>query len=93
MVIVGSGALQRADAEALHSAVTTIANSVSKPDNKDWRTLNVLQRVGHDCLLFPMAVYCVVSQNWAAICVIYNVDRCAWKVNILGYHMSEIIPD
>ena len=46
MVIVGSGALQRPDADALHSAVTSIANSVSKPDNKDWRTLNVLQRVG-----------------------------------------------
>ena len=48
MVIVGSGALQRPDADALHSAVISIANSVSKPDSKDWRTLNVLQRVGHD---------------------------------------------
>ena len=62
MVIVGSGALQRADAEALHSAVTTIANSVSKPDNKDWRTLNVLQRVGRDYLLLLIPVYLVLYQ-------------------------------
>ena len=59
MVIVGSGALQRPDADALHSAVTSIANSVSKPDNKDWRTLNVLQRVGRDCLLLMIPVYFV----------------------------------
>ena len=60
MVIVGSGALQRPDADALHSTVTSIANSVSKPGNKDWRTLNVLQRVGCDCLLFLIPVYLVV---------------------------------
>ena len=45
MVIVGSVALQRSDADAIHTAVTTIANSLSKPENKEWRTLNVLQRV------------------------------------------------
>ena len=46
MVIVGSGALQRPDADAIHTAVTSIANSLNKPDNKEWRILNVLQRVG-----------------------------------------------
>ena len=47
-MIVGSGALQRPDADAVHSAVTSIANSVSKPEDKEWRTLNVLQRVSPD---------------------------------------------
>jgi hypothetical protein len=54
MVIVGSGALQRPDADALHSTVTTIANSVSKPDSKDWRTLNVLQRVGQNSICYEI---------------------------------------
>ena len=45
MVIVGSGVLQRPDADAIHTTVTSIANSLGKPTNKEWRTLNVLQRV------------------------------------------------
>ena len=55
MVIVGSTALQRSDADAIHAAVSGIANSLSKSDEADWKTLNVLQRVRsshmklHDC--------------------------------------------
>ena len=45
MVIVGSVALQRPDADAIHTAVSSIANSLSRPEDKEWRTLNVLQRV------------------------------------------------
>ena len=63
MVIVGSGALQRSDADAVHTAVTSIANSLSKPENKEWRTLNVLQRVRLSLVLLPtymyMYMYCV----------------------------------
>ena len=49
MVIVGSDMLQRPDADAVYSAVVSIASSGARPDNKDWKTLNVLHRVSPCC--------------------------------------------
>lgn len=45
MVIVGSTVLQRLDADAIHSAATTIATSVATPSSPQWNPLNVLHRV------------------------------------------------
>ena len=45
MVIVGSDVLQRTDADAIYSAVVSIASSGAKLADKDWKTLNVLHRV------------------------------------------------
>ena len=45
VVIVGSDVLQRPDSAAVYSAVVSIASSGAKPENKDWRTLNVLHGV------------------------------------------------
>ena len=45
MVIVGSEILQRGDADTIHAAVTSIANSVAKSEAAGWKTLNVLHRV------------------------------------------------
>ena len=45
MVIVGSDVLQRPDADAIYSAVVSIASSGAKSADKDWKTLNVLHRV------------------------------------------------
>ena len=45
MVIVGSEILQRGDADTIHAAVTSIANSVAKSEAAEWKTLNVLHRV------------------------------------------------
>ncbi|CAI8023176.1 NADH-ubiquinone oxidoreductase 75 kDa subunit, mitochondrial [Geodia barretti] len=44
MVIVGSDVLQRTDADAIYSAVVSIASSGAKLADKDWKTLNVLHR-------------------------------------------------
>ena len=45
MVIVGSGILQRPDADAIHGAACSIANNVARPQGQGWRTLNILHRV------------------------------------------------
>lgn len=45
MVIVGSGVLQRPDADAIHAAACGIANNVARPQEQGWRTLNILHRV------------------------------------------------
>lgn len=47
MIIVGSTALQRADGQAIHNNVTTLAQNtrVSSGCGEDWRVLNVLHRV------------------------------------------------
>ena len=45
MVVVGSEALQRSDAAAIHRAVTAVASGVARPAEPEWRVLNVLHRV------------------------------------------------
>ena len=47
MIVVGSGALQRADGAAIHAAVSSLAQAVraSSQAPQDWKVLNVLQRV------------------------------------------------
>lgn len=51
MVIVGSDMLQRPDSDAVYSAVVSIASSGAKPDNEEWKTLNILHRVRHVLLM------------------------------------------
>ena len=63
MVIVGSDVLQRPDADAIYSAVVSIASSGVKSD-KDWKTLNVLHRVSVILLVF----FCYIPAN--ALCPI-----------------------
>lgn len=47
MVVVGSSSLQRGDAAALHSAVSSLANRLRATSGADgdWRVLNILHRV------------------------------------------------
>lgn len=46
IVVVGSGALQRDDGAAIHSAVTTICQKLrGSCDDPEWKVLNVLHRV------------------------------------------------
>lgn len=47
MIVVGSGALQRADSAAIHAAVSSLAQTLraSSQAPPEWRVLNVLQRV------------------------------------------------
>ncbi|PIK41596.1 putative NADH-ubiquinone oxidoreductase 75 kDa subunit, mitochondrial isoform X2 [Apostichopus japonicus] len=46
MVVVGSGALQREDGAAIHSALTSISQKLrAGSDSSDWKVLNVLHRV------------------------------------------------
>ena len=66
MVIVGSGVLQRPDADAIHAATCRIANSVTRAAEQGWRTLNVLHRV---CV-------CVCVHACMHVCVSVCVHRC-----------------
>ena len=45
-MVVGSSTLQRPDGTALLGNVIKMANTVAQPQDKEWRVLNVLQRVG-----------------------------------------------
>lgn len=47
MVVVGSTSLQRKDGQAIHNAVTTIAQTarVQSGCGEEWKVLNVLHRV------------------------------------------------
>lgn len=46
MVVVGSGALQREDGAAIHSALTALSQKLrAGSDSSEWKVLNVLQRV------------------------------------------------
>ncbi|XP_030846441.1 NADH-ubiquinone oxidoreductase 75 kDa subunit, mitochondrial [Strongylocentrotus purpuratus] len=47
MIVVGSGAFQRADGAAIHASLTSLAQAVraSSQAPQEWRVLNVLQRV------------------------------------------------
>lgn len=54
MVIIGSDMLQRPDSDAVYSAVVSIASSGAKPDNREWKTLNILHRVSPGSLIKVM---------------------------------------
>ncbi|WP_411016173.1 molybdopterin-dependent oxidoreductase, partial [Salmonella sp. s51884] len=46
IVVVGSGALQREDGAAIHSALTAISQKLRAGcDSSEWKVLNVLHRV------------------------------------------------
>ena len=62
MVIVGSGVLQRPDADAIHAATCSIANSVARAVEQGWRTLNVLHRVCV-CVCVCMSVIRIIQTN------------------------------
>lgn len=57
MVVVGSGALQREDGAAIHSALTALSQKLrAGSDSSEWKVLNVLQRVRCDKLIMVMMI-------------------------------------
>ena len=75
MVIVGSGVLQRPDADAIHAATCSIANSVARAAEQGWRTLNVLHRVCvHVC---PCVRACLCMCVCLCVCMSMCACMCA----------------
>nr|KAG5691885.1 hypothetical protein BaRGS_033248 [Batillaria attramentaria] len=63
MVVVGSSALQRSDGAALLSTVSTLANGLHTKSgaDKEWRVLNVLQRVASQAAALDLGYKAGVS--------------------------------